>query len=212
MDERRAVEALIARVILASNISDARARDELRRELESHFEDAGTSPEALRAALERFGGTDDVGEAFRLAYRRGRTWLYVAKIAASIVLSTLVALVLQLGVNLRVDHGAHIFRLGPAFFLAAGASLFLVLILVAAWELGIEPLCARLEQRPLRLMATLGALYGCIFLTHDISGGGIEPSRAFVASSTVLAVWTCTVAIIARLDLVFLNALAPSED
>jgi hypothetical protein len=209
MDERRAIDELIRRLIDASNIADASDREELRRELESHFEEAGTSPEARRAALERFGGIDEVTERFRRAYRGRWTLLYVAKVAASIILSTLVALVLQLFVTLRVDHGTHTFHLGRVFFLAVGTSLFLVLVLVAAWELGIEPLCARLEQRPLRLLATLAAIFGCIYAVHELSGGGIDPSRAFVASSIVLAVWTCTVAIVARLDLAFLSVFAP---
>ncbi len=81
MDERRTIAALIARLVNEANLPNDRARDELRRELEAHFEDSGSSsPDAIRAALTRFGSGDVVGEAFRLAYparpaQRGVSWI-----------------------------------------------------------------------------------------------------------------------------------------
>jgi hypothetical protein len=62
MDERREVTLLIDRLVREAHLPSDRARAELRRELESHFADSGDSPEAMRAALERFGGTADVAE------------------------------------------------------------------------------------------------------------------------------------------------------
>jgi predicted permease len=80
MDERETVDALIEGLVREADLPSDRARNELRRELESHFEESGTSPEAIRAALHRFGGTDAIREGFRHAYlpspaRRGVSWL-----------------------------------------------------------------------------------------------------------------------------------------
>ena len=52
MDERRAPSELIERLVRDSNLPSRRAREELRRELESHFAEAGDSPEAIGATFE----------------------------------------------------------------------------------------------------------------------------------------------------------------
>lgn len=80
MDERKAVATLIERLVNDANVPNERARDDLRRELESHFEESGTSPEAIRAALSRFGTSEAISEGFRQAYpvgatQRGVSWL-----------------------------------------------------------------------------------------------------------------------------------------
>jgi len=50
------LHAFVDRIVAASGIDNAADRESLRRELLTHFEDVGTSPDALRAALHRFGG------------------------------------------------------------------------------------------------------------------------------------------------------------
>jgi hypothetical protein len=212
MDERRAlagqVEALIERVVRGAKVGDHRARAELRRELESHFEEAGSSPEALRAALERFGDADAVGDGFRRAYRPGRVAAYVTKIAASVLASAAVAFLIQALVNLRVDPAADALRLSPGYAIGSRTSLALVLLVVAAWELDIAPLCVRLERRPVRLLAMLGAFFAAISLVHGtLHPAAIDPALALLAGGVQLAVWTCTIAIVARLDVAFLGFL-----
>jgi hypothetical protein len=207
MDERQAVAALIDRLVRESRVGSRRARAELRRELESHFDEAGSSPEALRAAMERFGSADAVSDGFRRAYRRGRVALYVAKVVASIVASAAVALALQAAVNVRIGLGADALRLAPGYGIGARTSMGIVLLIVAAWELGIEPLCARLERRPVRLLTTLAAFFAVICVTHLATDSAIAPAHALVASAVLTAVWTSTIAILSRLDVAFLNRL-----
>src|SRR5215207_356954 len=207
MDERQVVAALIDRLVRESRIGSRRAREELRRELESHFDEAGNSPEALRAAMERFGSADAVSDGFHRAYRRGRVALYVAKVVASVAASTAVALALQAAVNLRIDLGADALRLAPGYGLGARTSMAIVLLIVAAWELGIEPLCARLERRPVRLLTTLVAFFAAICVTPLATDSAIAPAHALVASGVLIAVWTCTIAILSRLDMAFMNSL-----
>ncbi|MGH7577737.1 MAG: ADOP family duplicated permease [Longimicrobiales bacterium] len=70
MGESPDVVGLVNRLVREANLPSARERDELRRELLSHFDAVGSSPEALRAAIERFGDTQAVTDGFRRAYRR----------------------------------------------------------------------------------------------------------------------------------------------
>jgi hypothetical protein len=212
MDEqRRAIAALIDQIVRESNLPGRRQREELRRELESHFEEAGGSADAARDALARFGSPDAVSDGFRRAYRRGRLALYVAKVLASVIVSTIVALLLQAVVNLRVELGHEVLRLAPGFAISARTSTAIVLLVVAAWELGIEPLCARLERRPVRLLATLAAFFAAISVAHMVTSTHIHPGVAFVASGTLIAVWACTIAILSRFDLAFLRFLGPKR-
>jgi hypothetical protein len=57
----------IERIVERSGIDAPEAREDLRRELRAHFEDAGASPEAMRAAMTRFGGAHAIAEALRQA-------------------------------------------------------------------------------------------------------------------------------------------------
>jgi hypothetical protein len=215
-DEPRAVRELIERLVRESNLPDARAREELRRELVSHFEECGGSEDALREALARFGSPDVVARGFRAAYRRGRAALYVAKVMASVVAASAIALALELIANLRVGGGGAV-HVGRGYLVSAIFALTIVVVLVAAWELDIEPLCARLERKPLRLAATYGALFAGLFVGHPLVHGPMalhapmHVGLILVASTTALAVWAATVAIAARLDLLFLRLLRPPE-
>jgi predicted permease len=81
------LRAFIDRILAESRIDDAADRESLRRELLTHFEDAGTSPEALRAAIRRFGGGRAIADALRQAYRPApageperRSWLRSAEL------------------------------------------------------------------------------------------------------------------------------------
>src|SRR2546427_473935 len=77
-------------------------REDLRRELWTHFEESGTAPEAVQSALRRFGAEAMVTESLRRVYRWDYACLYLAKIAASIIASLTAALLLEVLVNLRV--------------------------------------------------------------------------------------------------------------
>jgi len=212
-DERRAVEELIERLVREASLPDARARDELRRELAGHFEEAGDSPDAIRDALARFGRADVVSRGFRAAYRRGRAALYAAKVLASVATASAAGLVVELIANLRIRPGAGTLAIGDGYVVSACFAVAIVIILVAAWELDIEPLCARLERRPLRLVAAFGALFATIYFGHPTVHGPISaPVTLMLAGAAAgVAVWASTVAIVARLDLAFLRLLGARD-
>jgi len=211
-DERETIDALIERVVRDARIRDPRAREELRRELRAHFEDVGTSPEVLRGAIARFGSPDALSEGLRRAYGRGRTALYVAKVMSSIAGASAVALAVELVANLRFGSGRVPVRVGDGYAISAWFAIGIVLLLVAAWELDVEPLCARLERHPVRLAATFGALFAGIYVAHPAIHGPIDVGIIVAGSSAGLAVWACTVAIVARLDLAFAGLLGPREE
>jgi hypothetical protein len=102
MRERDAVASLIDRLVAAARIPSRAAREDLRRELSAHFEDAGSSPEAMRDALRRFGVESEVADSLRRVYRCDYLCLYFAKVAASIGAGTsdLLRLVLSRGLAL----------------------------------------------------------------------------------------------------------------
>ena len=65
MPEDERVAAFIDRVVAGARIPSRAARDDLRRELWTHFEEAGTSADAVREAMRRFGAEAMITESLR---------------------------------------------------------------------------------------------------------------------------------------------------
>ena len=139
MRDQEAVGALIERIIAQARIPGSAQRDDLRRELWTHFEEASGSVDSIREAVRRFGAETVIGESLRDVYRWDYALWYFAKIAAAIVVSTGAALLIQVLVNLRVELQAEAFRLAPGFSRASGMSVAVVLGLVALWEAARRP-------------------------------------------------------------------------
>lgn len=139
MRDQDAVAALIERIVARSHIPGCARRDDLRRELWTHFEEAGTSPEATGEAIRRFGDDAPIAGSLRQVYRWDYALWYLAKIAASIIASIAAALLIQVLVNLRVEVQAEVWRLAPGFSRAAGMSIAVVLGLITAWEAARPP-------------------------------------------------------------------------
>ena len=214
------VAALIERIVHDAHVANARERDALRRELLDHFEDAvsadgngdthalsdpRTAEPPDRRALARFGSVAEIAEGLRRAHRPGRHALYAAKVIGSVVVATLAALALQLPLHLETSAGA--ISVAPLYAVAARVSIFAVLAAVAAWELDVEWLCTRLERDPVRLTAACLALFAVLSAAHAALGMDVPALRAFVGATTMVAVWTTSVAIVARGDRVFVRAL-----
>jgi len=147
MDQRDLAE-FIDRIVRESKIPYAHAREELRRELESHFADAGGTPDALRAAVERFGRPADVSGALERTHRRSRFLTNLLRIVTAVATAWMVAVAIQLLANLRVDAHRNIIGLGHGFGRSVAFATMIVVALVAAWELDIESFCGRLEKHP----------------------------------------------------------------
>jgi hypothetical protein len=203
------VRALIERLVEHAELPDARSRDDLRRELESHFADAHDAT-GTTDAVSRFGDVTEVARGFRRAH--GARWivLYGAKVLASIAVSLAVALLLQTLVNVRMAPGAPL-EFGSWFGIAARVSLLVVLLGVGAWEFGVEHLCARLERHPMRLLVTYVVFLSGAWITHTIIDHIVTPGHAILGTAAMLGAWMSTIAIVSRFDLVFLRHLDPSR-
>jgi hypothetical protein len=172
-----AVESLVEKIVAGARIPSRKQRDDLRRELLAHFEDAGTTPEAVRDALRRFGSEALITGSLRRVYRWDYTFFYLTKIAASIVVSAAVALIIEVLVNLRVEVEAEAWRLAPGFSHGVPQAIAVVLALVTAWEATRPPFQF---SRALIALSAYATVCGCASLLF------VNASGAF-ASATLLA-------------------------
>ncbi|AHG93469.1 hypothetical protein J421_5934 (plasmid) [Gemmatirosa kalamazoonensis] len=212
---REEIDALVERLVRDAGLASAQARDDLRRELVAHFDDAiaaaDGAPDAVRAALARFGDADTVAAELRRAHGAGRRALYAAKVAASLLASTLVAIALQLVAHLQRGGDVDGVSLSPWYRPAAHLSMALVVVAVAAWELDVEPLCVRLEREPARLLTAWGALFVVAYLTHLLRDARLDAAAALVRTAATVAAWVAAIAIAARLDRAYLRRLGASR-
>ncbi|HKW09038.1 MAG TPA: hypothetical protein VJO33_01585 [Gemmatimonadaceae bacterium] len=210
MDER-SLSDFIDRIVRDAKISSMRERAELRRELQSHFAEAGTTPEALSTAVERFSSAALVSDQLEHIHRRSRFWAHLLRVVVAGAASTVAAVAIQIVANLRIDVQGNLVSLGPAFSRSAAFATMIVVMLVAAWELDIDALCARLERHPMRFLAILVALSTTMILFHAAIDSLVAPGRALVASAFDVVIWTCTIAILARTDRAFARVFIPVQ-
>ena len=178
MDDEQVVAELIERIIQDARLPGRAARDELRLELASHFDAAGSTPDELRNAVHRFGSQDALTTAFRRVYRWDYIALYLVKIAASIIASVAVALVIQVLVNLRLELRAEAWRLAPEFSKAAVISVGVVLGLVAAWETSRQPFDSR---RAVVAVSAYVAVWAAVAFLGRGGAGTFGPATLLVA-------------------------------
>jgi hypothetical protein len=170
------IAALIDRIVLGARIPNRGAREDLRRELEAHFEDAADA--AGGGAVQRFGREEMLVESFRRVYRRDYALLYSAKIAASMAASLVAAVALEALVYVRVDAPVGSWRLASGFTHGAGVSIALVIGLIAARELLRRPFgVTRL------LVAAAGYALACLAVQVLTSDG-----RALISPTLLVAV------------------------
>jgi hypothetical protein len=243
--DREPVAVFIDRIVAGARIPSRAEREDLRRELWTHFEEAGASADAAGDAIGRFGPEAMVIASLRRVYRWDYRAAYLAKTAASVAASVAVALAIELLVNLRVEAQASAWHLAAGFSYGARPAIGVVLALAAAQEIARRPFdrwraasavagyaavcalaqwrfasgggafvtaiilvalgyaCSTLETPAVKWLLTFAvfaaAEYGLHLFTHATFG----PSRAVLAGAVLLAVWTSTAAILARVDQAF---------
>jgi len=151
------VGVLIDRIVAQARIPSRARREELRRELWTHFECAAESRDALDDAVHRFGEQGSIAESLRYVYRHDYAAWYLAKIAAAMTVSVIAALVIELVVNVRMDAAANAWRLAPGFFRAIGMSTLVTLGVCVVWESAKRPV-----NRTRSLAIICAYLAGCI--------------------------------------------------
>jgi len=178
----------LSRTLRREGLVDPRIVDEAREHLVDAIEDGverGLSVDAAeRAAFARFGDPDELTEAFHRVYRWNYLVWYFAKIAASVVASVAVALLIQVVVSLRFQVQADVLQLAPGFAKAAVRSIAVVLGLATAWEIGRRPFAFH------RATMAVGA-YGAICVgVQVLFAAGIE---AFGPATLLVCVgWLCS--------------------
>ena len=207
MRDDQSISDLVERIVRESKIPDVAAREDLRRELIAHFEEAGQSVDAM----ERFGSTREIVAEFRRAYGPRRVVLYAAKVLASIAVSIVVALGVQALMNLRFEPVSGAVRLSAWYGMSVLFSILIIVVAVAAWELGVEPLCARLERQPTRLLTVYAVFTSGAYVTHLIIDKIVPPEQALMGSAATIAVWVATVAILSRFELAYIRRFGAAK-
>src|SRR5262249_48428795 len=138
MRDHDEVRAAIDRIVAGARLPSRDARDDLRRELWTHFEEAAPTPDAAALALCRFGTEALVAGSFRRIYRLEYTAVCLMRVAASLAISMAAAVTIQLAANLRVPFAAGAW-LSPGFPPRVALSAAVVLGLVIASEITRRP-------------------------------------------------------------------------
>jgi hypothetical protein len=175
--EPDAVTALVERIVAGARIPRRRDRDDLRRELLTHFEEAGTSPESIAYAIRRFGDDAVVTDALRHVYGWDYLALYAVKVAGSVVVSFASALLIVAAFNVRLELETEVWRLAPGFSRAAGAALAVTFGLIAAWEVVRRPFNL---ARSIVAIAAYVAACGLMRLVGGQSVNGFAIATGFV--------------------------------
>jgi len=176
---RDAIDAVVEPIIEAARIPSRRRRDELRRELRSHFEDSGLTPEAFDDAVARFGHTARIGESFRTVYRRDYWLFYLAKVASCIAAATIATILIEAIASLRLDGSTDAWHLSPGFAHAARSGVVLTLALVAA---------AEAMRAPFARWRALVSLGGYAILSAGALSVNANSVGAFVTASILAAI------------------------
>jgi predicted permease len=154
------LHAFIDRIVAAARLGTEKERDELRRELRAHFEDAGASPDAVRAAMARFGAGPEIGSLLRrvhdpAAVQQSRSrWFRVEEILQDI----------RFGVRMLVRSPA--FALTSITCLAVGIGATAA---VCSWIEGILLRPFPLVADENRIVAVAGTERGVINSSEDVS-------------------------------------------
>ncbi len=110
-----ALDILIDRIVAGAHIPSRAERDDLRRELHTHFEEGAPSHDREAFAIRRFGPEELITESLRRVYRWDYLAAHVVRLAASTIASLAAALVILALVNLRVEIQTEVWRLTPGF-------------------------------------------------------------------------------------------------
>ena len=191
------VTPLIERIVADARIVDRRERDDLRRELRAHFEDARASCGSDDEAIARFGSAYAVSSDFRRVYRARYLSAYVAKVAAGLAASLAAALLIEFLLS----------RPGALRYIAPTGSLVVLAFGILRESVG------RLIRRPRIATAVAGWLAGFAALAlweyavHNMRGVPFTVFRAALSGAILVAVAGSTAFIMRRADRAFARLL-----
>lgn len=201
MTEPDRVAALVDDIVIRARIPSRRERDDLRRELLAHFEDAARAHGSIDAALEQFGPAHEVSTRLQTVYRAQRLLAHGLRVAASVMASILIALAIELAVS----------RPG-AFRSMAALACLIVFILIVWHELhGRRPRSSTIAAKSARWTMGFLALVAWEYGVHHHAGIPFGILRAAMAGGILFIVAASTAAIMAGTDRAFTNVMQSHE-
>jgi hypothetical protein len=193
MSEHDRVTTFVEDVLARARIPSRSAREELRRELLTHFDDAVRAGGSLDAAFAEFGLADDVAARFCVMYRAQRLLAHAVRIAAGLTVSLVVAL----GIELVVSRPG-------AFRNMAGVATMIVLVLVLWRELvGRRLPRPTAAARAGRWVAAFLAFVTWQYGIHHYAGISLSMLRAAASGGVLVTVAASTAIILAGADRAF---------
>jgi hypothetical protein len=177
MPDPVAASALVDRIVRESGLVGRARRADLRRELLTHFDEAGAQSHGLEATLRRFGPEAVVAASFRRVYRTEIVLRHVARVVASCVLSVSFAVVVEALGALRGAVWTSAWWASPRFWQPAGVAVALVLGVVTLWESVRAPFRVDRAVAVIVTYAVIGLIVG------DVTGAGTHA----IDTATLLA-------------------------
>ena len=193
MTEDDRLPALIEDIIARARVPGRRERDDLRRELRAHFEDAARVHGSLDGAIAAFGSADDVARRLLAVYAAQRRRLRALRLAAGSTVSLLAALAIELLVS------------RPAAFRdMATLAAIVVATLVIAHELARRrPRPSTAGEQAATWLAGFLALAAWEYGVHNYIGVPFSALRAATAGGVLAAIAASTAIIMACADRAF---------
>jgi len=99
MTEPDRAAAFVEDVLARARIPSRREREDLRRELLTHFEDTVRERGSVDAALAEFGSADEIASRFGVVYRAQWRMAHALRIAAGLTVSVVAALGIELALG-----------------------------------------------------------------------------------------------------------------
>ena len=199
MTEPDRVAAFVEDVLARARVPTRRDREDLRRELLTHFDDAARARGSVDAAVAEFGSADDIASQLRFIYRPQRVLAHTIRVTAGLALSLVAAVAIELALS----------RPG-AFRGMAGLAAAIVLVLVLWREL-----VARRLRRPSATVRAGCWLAGFLALAaweygiHRYAGIPFGVLRAAASGGVFITVAASTALIMAAADRAFSTLVQP---
>jgi hypothetical protein len=201
MTERDRTAAFVEDVLARAGVPSRREREDVRRELLTHFEDTVRERGSIDAALAEFGSVDEIASRFAAVYRARRLLTHALRIAAGLTVSVVAALGIELALG-RPD----------AVRAMTGFACAIVLGL-ALWR---ELVSRRLRQpttmaRAGRWLAAFLALTAYEYGIHHYAGIPLGVLAAAATSGVLVTIAASTAIIMTAADRAFGTLVQPHD-
>ncbi|HEX6464114.1 MAG TPA: hypothetical protein VFZ98_06670 [Vicinamibacterales bacterium] len=195
MADRETITSLIDRIVADARIPGRREREDLKRELQTHFEDAARARGSVDEAITTFGRTDEVATELRGVYRVQRLLVHAFRIAAGLTASVAAALLIELTVS----------RPGTFRAMASLACMIVVSFVIAREAGGRWLRHSTWSAKSARWVIGFLALAAWEYGIHNHIGVPFGVLRAAAAGGVLVSVAAASAVIMAGADRAFIT-------